>query len=268
MPKKKNRSKTGRCVLCTKYVDNLTREHYQPRAWYPSWTPENSYKQTFPSCLICNGKHGASEEQLLRCLGLALDETSIAGAGIQRKAIHALSMSEAPNNREADIRGLLKWKFLKDSVVVPHGFMPLNVDLVPGMLTDSGLFVNGGYTLSRVSKADLKQYIDKLVRGTIYLEYQLLVEAHQEIRLLNDAPQFIDKFAVNLVRIPGLLLRFGVLPSNDMPAVFFQIQLWDKFIWHVACLPRTDVEWTETVLGIRQVEPLWDIQSGPYELPA
>ena len=265
MAKKRNRSKTGRCVLCSTFSDNLTNDHLLPKAWYASWTPENFYKQTFPSCYPCNTAHGQSEERLLRSLGMSLDETSVAGAGISQKVIHSMSLTDAPNERESEIRGRIKLKFLRDCREIDPNRKLDGLGLLPGLHFNPETVASGRYTVCTISGADVKRFAEKIVRGVLYLEYQLFVEKSQEVRIFPEKQDFIEQFANHHVLLPGLRVSFGPLPSEDMPAVVFELNLWDILTMHAVCMPREERIWKERVFRLVEIEPLWDIESQTYE---
>jgi hypothetical protein len=247
-------------------VEDLTREHLFPKAWYlPEYTPPNTTRQTFPSCSGCNSKHGESERRLRQNLGLSLNPDEGIGAGIAKAVIHSLSMTEAPSEKEAHIRGKQKMQLLNEAIYVPEGEDHEGLNLLPGLQVDQELLEKGGYSLTKLSGADVRNLADKIVRGIMYLEYQLFLEEEQEVVWV---PDYLDIFRFadsHYLNLPGLFVKFGPIPSKDTPAVVFVIQSWSKLTIHALCTPGKDSIWFDTILGDRVVEPLWNIESGSYD---
>lgn len=264
----RKRNGSGRCVLCLEEVENLTREHLLPKAWYiPDLTTEKTIRQTFPSCSDCNSSFEKSEARLLQTLGLSLNPESGITASIAKKVIHSLSMSEAPNAKEADIRGKKKLKLFKEMSRVKNCVNFEELRLLPGLQVSNEELKNGFY-LTEVSITDVQKLMEKIVRGVMYLEYQLFIDNDQQIQWHPEKPEFF-KFAErsrHLVIPSGLIVHFGPIPFEEYPAMLFIIEIWGRLLIHAAVTPGKNSIWTDTVLERIETEPLWDIESSTYEI--
>ena len=171
-----------------------------------------------------------------------------------------MSMTEAPNEREAQIRGRVKMQFLRGCISIPEGSPLGDMRMLPGLQVDPELVKKGDYSLSTVSGADVKLFAEKIMRGIAYLEYELFIEKDQEIRLFTEPQDFIESYADSLLTMPGLSVSFGVLPSAEMPAILFIIRLWQQLTIYAAIMPDKDQTWHDRVLGLTAVTPLWEIE--------
>ena len=92
-----------RCVHCLKNVEDLTRDHVFPKAWYPANTPQNLERWTIPSCRKCNEEYGRLEEDLLFRLGMCLDPEDAKSSGIADKVLRAIDPECATTPKEKQI---------------------------------------------------------------------------------------------------------------------------------------------------------------------
>lgn len=254
----RKRNSVGRCLLCVQHVNNLTREHLFPKAWYiPELTTETTTRQTFPSCDNCNGSHGRSEQRIWRILGLSLNPEVGPAASIAKKVIHSLSMSEAPNAKEAQIRGKDKLNILRNSSPVQQSDRVENLNFLPGLNVSQSELENGG-RLTQINGEDIRKLIHKIVRGATYLEYQLYIEEDQEILWQKcRLPEFECAENGKRVTMPGMQIDFGWQPSKDGAVLLLIITIWERLQFYAAVTPGQVPIWSDTISGVRTVNPLW-----------
>lgn len=166
-------------------------------------------------------------------------------------------MAEAPNEKEARIRGKDKLKILKSSVEVLKGARVDDCNFLPGLDVSQQDLENGG-RLTQIREDDIRKLIDKIVRGTTYLEYQLFVEKDQEIMWQNSRlPEFACPVNAKRRVMPGLQIDFDCDASLGRPILFFVISIWERVQFHAAVTPGESQLWDDTVSGAKQVEALW-----------
>lgn len=105
--------KSGRCVHCLQKVDNLTRDHVFPSAWYPDNTPENVQRWTIPSCKKCNEEYGRLEEDLLLRLGMCISPEDAKSSGITDKVLRSIDPQYTKDRTEKRIRERKREKIKK-----------------------------------------------------------------------------------------------------------------------------------------------------------
>jgi len=168
------KSNLGRCVHCLRDVEEITDDHLFPRSWYPTTTPQNLEKWKFPACRPCNREYGKLEEELRLLFAACVDPKASAAAGIWGRALDSINPSKARNPLDALKRKSARTRFFKrirqadpswaNSAIPeiyagrPKGDMAL---LVPVQATH--------------------KFIEKLVRGTIYLTEQRYIECNQGV---------------------------------------------------------------------------------------
>src|SRR4051794_2428264 len=101
----RRRPAPGRCIHCLEYSDNMTWDHIFPQAWYPDSTPPEMEKWDAPSCALCNNEYSKIEERLLMALGLCLDPTEAASAGVGERARRSIDPKLGRDERDSRIRG-------------------------------------------------------------------------------------------------------------------------------------------------------------------
>ncbi|WFU18546.1 hypothetical protein [Bradyrhizobium sp. CB3481] len=94
----------GRCVHCLKKGVERNWDHVFPKSWYPDTTAADFEKWQIPSCIACNDRYGKLERDLIGRLGLALDASNSASAGLADKALRAINPDAAKSEGDAAAR--------------------------------------------------------------------------------------------------------------------------------------------------------------------
>jgi hypothetical protein len=105
---------TGRCVHCLKGDVDRNWDHVFPQSWYPDSTPQELEKWQIPSCVPCNDRYGKLERDLIGRLGLTLDSSNPASAGLAEKALRAINPAAAKNEGDAAARDARTKKILRE----------------------------------------------------------------------------------------------------------------------------------------------------------
>lgn len=225
------KSTPGRCVHCLQEVDAITNDHLFPRSWYPTTTPQNLEKWKFPACGPCNRAYGKLEEELRLLLAACIDPKGDAGAGIWAKAVDSMDPTKARGALDAIKRKSTRKRFLKRvrqaDPSSTNGVLPeIHVDRPKGELA---LLVPAEAT---------HKFIEKLVRGTIYLTERRYIEQHQEVTVSVLAPEdsqpivtLLEQFGELYERGPGIRIRKAVAQDARTNALFV-FDIWDQFRFH------------------------------------
>jgi hypothetical protein len=227
----------GRCVHCLASVDEITDDHLFPRSWYPSTTPKNLEKWKLPACLPCNREYGRIEEELRLKLAACLDPKSEAAAGIWQKVRDSLNPSKGRSPLDKFKRNLARKRFLA-------GVMPARKELLEHTLPELDPNRPMGNLALRVDGRRLRKFIEKLVRGTIYLTEQRYIEADQEITVSllrreheGELIQILEQSGELLERGLGIRIRKAVAHDGVTNALFV-FDVWGQFRFYGMVMDR------------------------------
>jgi hypothetical protein len=231
------KTKSGRCVHCLREVDGITEDHLFPRSWYPTTTPRNLEKWKFPACGPCNRGHGKREEQLRLLLAACVDPKADAAAGIWAKALDSVNPEKARDALDAIKRKSARRNFLSR---IKEADPSWSGSALPEIHPNRP---KGGLGLL-VPVKDIHNFIEKLVRGTVYLTERRYVEEDQEVTVSVLRPEdgdpistLLEEFGELYEREPGIRIRKAV--ANDAPAnALFIFDIWDQFRFHGAVSDR------------------------------
>lgn len=232
-----SKSKPGRCVHCLKSVSAITADHLFPRSWYPDTTPGNLEKWTFPACSPCNNQYGKIEEELRLLLAACLDPNSEAAAGIWQKALRSIKPEYAKNGLDALRRRIKANRFLKR---IRAANPEWHANAMPEIYPDRP---KGNIALL-VPAEEIHKFIEKLVRGTLYLTERRYIEKEQEISVALLRPEdsdpivgLLEEFGETHEREPGIRIKKGVAEDAKANAVFV-FEIWNQFRFHGAVMDR------------------------------
>lgn len=237
-----------RCVHCLVELDNPTKDHVFPRAWYPDNTPEDVQRWTVPCCNDCNGKFGSLEKKLFTRLALCIDPRKAEASGISKKVMEDLGVGvvgigdDEQSHRQAQLVALLK-----KTARYKEG-----METFPGFGLHEG-FPENEQTALLIAKELLDPVAEKILRGC---EYQLgagrYIEAPYRLEV-----SFPDEDSEELEGIRGIFQRikathlgpgFSVqraLLDTDSESVIYKVVVWDTLIIYGAIVSS---EW-EARLG-------------------
>lgn len=231
------KSTPGRCVHCLREIEAITDDHLFPRSWYPTTTPQNLEKWKFPACGPCNREYGKLEEELRLLFAACLDPKAEAAAGIWARALDSINPAKARDPLDAMKRKSARNRFLKR---VRDADPSWANDALPEIHPDRP---KGGLALLVPAK-ETHKFIEKLVRGTIYLTERRYIEQNQEVTvslLRSEDSQpivtLLEQFGELYERGPGIRIRKAVAQEARTNALFV-FDIWDQFRFHGAVMDR------------------------------
>ena len=231
------KSNPGRCVHCLQQVNAITEDHLFPRSWYPSTTPPNIEKWKFPACSPCNRNYGRLEEELRLLLAACVDPKSDAAAGIWAKVLDSIDPDKARSPTDSLKRKSARRRFLAR---VRDAEPSMANSLLPEIYSDRP---KGGLAFIVPAK-EIRRFVEKLVRGTIYLTEQRYIEDNQEITVSLLQPEHGEpilrlsaEFGELHDRGPGIRIRKAVAQDAKTNALFV-FDIWDQFRFHGAVMDR------------------------------
>jgi hypothetical protein len=219
--------KAGRCVHCLQTVEAITEDHLFPKSWYPETTPPDLEKWTIPACGPCNSAHGENESELRLLLAACVDPKSEAAVGIWQKALDSINPAKGKSPLDIRMRELTRRKFTKklrpaDGVPMQHVLPELDPNRPKG-----GLALH-------VPAQGLRKFVDKLVRGTVWVTERRYIEG-KDVRMsfirLEDAEevfQIFERFGELYERGPGIRIRKAVAPELPSEPIFV-FDIWNQF---------------------------------------
>ncbi len=231
------KSAPGRCVHCLQHVDALTADHLFPRSWYPTTTPTTLEKLKFPACGPCNKEYGRLEEDLRLLLAACVDPKSDAAAGIWAKAYDSISPDKARSELDKIKRQNAQKRFLKRVREVDPSMAR---SAIPEIHSDRP---KGGLALVVPAK-ETHRFIEKLIRGTIYLTEGRFIEQDQEVTVSLLRPEdgdpivrLVEQFGELSELGPGIRIWKAVAQDAKTNSLFI-FDIWDQFRFHGAVMDR------------------------------
>jgi hypothetical protein len=236
--KSKAKAKPGRCVHCLQEVDTITADHLFPKSWYPDRTPANLERWTVPACRPCNSEYGRIEENLRLVMVACVDPTSEAAAGLWPKVRDSMDPTKGKNPMDTLHRKLRAGRFQR-------GMEAARPDLLQHQLPEIYPDRPKSTIALRVSEPDLRRFVEKLVRGTIYLTERKFVDQHQiKMSLIPrgkdaDLQQIFDEFGEAYER--GAAIRIRKAAASEAPdQPLFVFDIWDQFRFYAYVEPIAD----------------------------
>lgn len=218
----------GRCVHCLEYFNVRNWDHVFPRSWYPDTTPQNLKKWQIPTCIPCNKKYGELEEDLLVRLGLCINPTVAASAGIAQKALRALDARQGHNPKDQIMRQKRRERIQRE---VLRGHRVAYDRIYPGFHAHPHIPLSAQYTIP-IPFDKLHQLAKKIARGIFYLEDGKYIEPSYNLQSYpvsheHAAPTIaiLDRFGQIYAREPGIIVRRVVAKEDGMSALF-SITIW------------------------------------------
>lgn len=227
------KSVPGRCVHCLRHVEALTDDHLFPRSWYPTTTPMNLEKWKIPACLPCNHEYGTLEEELRLLLAACVDPESDAAAGIWARALDSINPEKARDPMDAIRRKSARKRLLtRFREINPY----MAKSTIPEIYSDRP---KGTFALEIPAK-ETHKFIEKLIRGTVYLTEGRYIEQDQEVTFSLLRPevsepivQLVEQFGTRHER--GLGIRIWKATAHDaITNSIFMFDIWDQFRFYGA----------------------------------
>lgn len=228
-------NRSARCVHCLQETPDITADHLFPKSWYPATTPANLEKWSFPACHPCNRDYGRLEEALRIKLSACIDPNAEASAGIWSKTLDSFNPNRAKTPLDAFKRKLARAKFLK-------GLMPAPSASTQGILPEIDPARPKGNQALLINARDLHKFIEKLVRGTVYITEQRYITEDQKVTVAiidrsNEAEflTILEKFGELYERGPGIRIRKAVAHEARANAMFV-FDVWNQFRFYGSVL--------------------------------
>ena len=218
----------GRCVHCLKEGVERNWDHGFPQSWYPDTTAADMEKWQIPSCVACNDRYGRLERDLIGRLGLALDASNPASAGLAEKALRAINPDAAKSEGDAAARDARAKKILRE---IYKGEELKGKNVMPGLgeRWDRPLEKQLGISIPEES---LPAMNEKIVRGITFREDGAFIEPDQKIDFflvkdedVKDVKEMLDRAGKEFKREPGLVVRRARSADGDL----YEITFWDQF---------------------------------------
>ncbi len=227
------------CVHCQVHPAD-TEDHWFPKSWYPSSTPVDLEKFTFPSCWQCNQRCGQVEDRLHSRLALALDPLAGPALGVADSARRSMTPKRGRNERDRRARLAHRAHLMRESFSAES--VPAH-SILPG-LGPAGNVPLGQQVAILVSAADLQAFAEKLVRGLTYLQCGLLISPAYEIAMQLLAPENVeiftselDRFGTCVDRGPGIRAR--VARTADDPIIaMYEFTIWERLTMFAYVRPQ------------------------------
>lgn len=224
------RPSPGKCVHCLADPVERNWDHVFPKSWYPEGFPLDEYKWQAPSCISCNSKLGALEEDFLRRVALCLDHNAPASVGIVEKPLRSVNPSSATNDKERKIRETLRQRVVGDAL---YGDEIPDDSTIPGMGERWGRERKDQIAIP-IPAESFERLTEKIVRGLFYVVDQKFIEPPFTVdvhvsELCRDPfiKMVLERFSVTYSRKPGLIIRRAL--ADDGVSSVLEIQFWQQF---------------------------------------
>jgi hypothetical protein len=134
-------------------------------------------KWQIPSCIACHDRYGKLERDLIGRLGLALDASNAASAGLAEKALRAINPDAAKSEGDAAARDARAKKILREMY---KGEELKAKNVLPGLgeRWDRPLEEQLGIS---IPEGSLPAMTEKIVRGITFRENNAFIEPDQKI---------------------------------------------------------------------------------------
>jgi hypothetical protein len=237
------RANSGKCVHCLRNVENLTRDHVFPKAWYPDNTPQNLERWTIPSCRTCNEDYGRLEEDLLFRLGMCLDPEDAKSGDITDKVFSSIDPECAITLKEKQIRQK-KREQIKNEIVELEKFPPRSIFPNFGLPNNASNVNHARYAILLISKAKLERLGHKIVRGITYIIDNSFIENDCEIKIFfiqdQDAKPILgtmSRFLKPYHCSPGIKVERAIT-GERADCGFYAIEIWGRLKIYAVVMPR------------------------------
>jgi hypothetical protein len=221
----------GRCVHCLKEGVERNWDHVFPKSWYPDTTAADMEKWQVPSCIACNDRYGKLERDLIGRLGLALNASNAASAGLAEKALRAINPDAAKSEGDAAARGARAKKILREMY---KGEELKAKNVVPGLGERWDRPIEEQLGIS-IPEASLPAITEKIVRGITYRQDGVFIEPDRKIEFflvkdedVKDVKVMLDRAGKEFKREPGLVVRRARLAGGDL----YEITFWNQLKTH------------------------------------
>lgn len=180
----------GRCIHCLRVDVEVNDDHVLPQSWYPRGLVAGVAKWVAPSCIPCNTRLGAIENDLRVRFGYCVDPNSPVTAAFVYSALRATSPELTKGNeREAAFRQQLRNRLTSEARVAPP-----EKRLLPSFPERWGRPPEEQVALP-IRKAHLHAFVEKIVRGIHFLDGQRYIEPPWIVDVYPLGDQVQSKFA-------------------------------------------------------------------------
>lgn len=170
-------------------------------------------------------------------LAACVDPNAEASAGIWSKALDSMNPAKARNPLDAMKRKSARSRFLKR---IEEADPSWAISALPEIYPNRP---KGGLAVLVPAK-DTHRFIEKLVRGTVYLTERRYIEEDQEVTISLFRPEdsrpvvtLLEEFGELHERGPGIRIRKAVARGAPTSALFV-FDIWNQFRFHGAVMDR------------------------------
>ena len=223
--------KSGVCVHCCTYSEELTSDHVFPDSWYPNTSIDYQDKWQVPSCAKCNRELGRIEKDLMIRIGLCLDRNDPACKGIVEKALRSLDPNCGKNEKDARARKAKRNHILGQSMEateIPQRSIYPNFGFYP----DHPFNGQVGITIPASS---VRKVGEKIIRGIFFIDENKVIDENYKIETFitidSGAQPLMDavsRFGVVYEKHPGILIKKATV--EECLSSLFYIEIWKRFI--------------------------------------
>jgi hypothetical protein len=221
-----------KCVHCLCESHNVTKDHVFPSSWYPNDTPATVQRWTVPSCLECNGRLGALEEDLFIRLALCVGPAKADASGISRKVLESFGVGvHGLSVEEKAYRVALRDRIIAETAPIqsresmtllpgmgPHEGFPIEEQMVIPIPQEPLLAVSRKVVRGCEYKLNRKRYIEKPYKLNIYFVHD------QGIERTTTMLDTVEQVALG----PGFAVSRLESPPGGPSVVLYRIIVWGK----------------------------------------
>lgn len=233
------RLRKGRCIHCLAADVRVNDDHVLPQSWYPPGVVPSVAKWVAPSCIPCNNRLGAIENDLRIRFGYCVDPESPVTASFVEAALRATSPElMAGNEREAAFRRRLRDRLAGEALVSPPARR-----LLPSFPERWGRPPEEQVALP-IRKDHLHAFVEKIVRGVHYLEAQRYIELPWVVEIYplgdqvqNDVAPLLES-ATKIYEITPAIKVTLYCPNDAEDWSICSIEIWQGAMRFWACVSR------------------------------
>lgn len=218
-----------RCPYCLSDLPKsaMTKDHVIAKSWYPQ--PSNS-RVTVRACMSCNHTIGKLEQDLLLKLGMCIDGTGPAAAGVVDRVLRAYNPAYGKSDRDRKLRQRRREEIIR-SLISIEGDPPKST--LPFTLSN---IAKGSRSALTISANDLNRVIEKWVRGFHFHMLKDFIEPDDEIEIYHVSDDAAERAFGDIVKFgtvvragPGVAVLQVTKAEGGLRVTLYGFNIWDQF---------------------------------------